>query len=77
MRSVTVPFTLGGRKRFRAEPSTWLRLLRGGSVSSISLSKRIAPTRLPLRVSSRAKVVASSPKTTSLRPVDRAEPHRW
>ena len=40
-------------------------VLRGGSVSSISLSKRIAPTRLPPRVSSRAKVVASSLRTSS------------
>ena len=55
---------------------TWLRLLRGGSVSSTSLSKRIAPTRLPPRVSSRAKVVASSHEDELLRPVDRPEPHR-
>ena len=45
--------------------STWFRLLRGGSVSSSSLSNRMAPTRLPPLVRSRAKVVASSHRTSS------------
>ena len=66
VRSVTAPFVAGGgRRRLRVSASTWFRLLRGGSVSSSSLSNRIAPTRLPPLVRSRAKVVASSHRTSS------------
>ena len=66
LRSVTAPLVSGGdRSRLRVRASTWLRLLRGGSVSSSSLSNRIAPTWLPPRVRSRANVVASSHRTSS------------
>ena len=66
VRSVIAPFALGRPQQApRRARAPGCGCSAAGACSSISLSKRIAPTRLPPRVSSRAKVVASSQSTSS------------
>ena len=62
--------------RLRASASTWFRLLRGGSVSSSSLSNRIAPTRLPPPREKPCERRRELAQDELLRPVDRPEAHR-
>ena len=77
VRSVTAPFVSGGgRRRFRASARTWLRLLRGGSVSSSSLSKRMAPTAVAAPREELREGRRELAQHELLRPVDRPEAHR-
>ena len=70
------PFVRGGRVRLRASARTWFRPVRGGSVSSISLSKRIAPEAVAVAGQQAGERRRELPQHELLRPLDRTEAHR-